>query len=100
MSQEELIEQLQRENEQLRQENAQLRAENRQFREQVEQLSRSLHELEGRGGKDSHNSSKPPSTDGYAQLDEEGARKRVARNREGKRVIEALHAVWSRLPMK
>ena len=67
MSQEEQIEQLQRENGKLRQENAQLRAENQQLREQVGQLGTRLHELEGRVSKDSHNSSKPPSTDGYAK---------------------------------
>ena len=60
MSQEELIEHLQKEN-------GQLRAENQQLREQVEQLGTRLHELEGRVAKDSHNSSKPPSTDGYAK---------------------------------
>src|SRR5947209_7947004 len=60
MSQEELIEHLQKEN-------GQLRAENQQLREQVEQLGSRLHELEGRVAKDSHNSSKPPSTDGYAK---------------------------------
>jgi transposase len=67
MSQEEQIEHLQRENGKLRQENAQLRVENPQLREQVGQLGTRLHELEGRVAKDSHNSSKPPSTDGYAK---------------------------------
>src|SRR5437588_11399695 len=67
MRQEEQIEQLQRENGKLQQENAQLRAENQQLREQVGQLGTRLHELEGRVSKDSHNSSKPPSTDGYAK---------------------------------
>ncbi len=60
MSQEELIEHLQKEN-------GQLRAENQQLREQVEQLGTRLHELEGRVARDSHTSSKPPSTDGYAK---------------------------------
>ena len=67
MNPEERIEQLQQENGKLRQENGQLRAENQQLREQVEQLGLRLHELEGRLVKDSHNSSKPPSTDGYAK---------------------------------
>ena len=67
MNAEERIEHLQQENGKLRQENGQLRAENQQLREQVEQLGRRLHELEGRVAKDSHNSSKPPSTDGYAK---------------------------------
>src|SRR5437764_12516294 len=60
MSQEERIDHLQKENEQLR-------AENQQLRKQVEQLGTRLHELEGRVAKDSHTSSKPPSTDGYAK---------------------------------
>ncbi len=63
----EIIEELQAENAQLREQNGQLRAENRQLREQVEQLDTRLHELEGRVAKDSQNSSKPPSTDGYAR---------------------------------
>jgi transposase len=67
MNAEELIEHLQQENGKLRQENGQLRAENQQLREQVEQLGRRLHELEGRVAKDSHNSSNPPSMDGYAK---------------------------------
>jgi len=67
MSQEEMIEQLQRENEKLRQENAHLRVENHSLQEQVEELRRQVHELKGRVGKDSHNSSKPPSSDGYAK---------------------------------
>src|SRR5947199_10049437 len=60
MSQEAPIEHLQKEK-------GQLRAENQQLREQVEQLGRRLHELEGRVARDSHTSSKPPSTDGYAK---------------------------------
>src|SRR6184192_544160 len=67
MNAEELIEQLQKENGMLREENGQLRAENQQLWEQVAQLGMRLHELEGRVAKDSSNSSKPPSTDGYAK---------------------------------
>jgi hypothetical protein len=67
MDSEELIEQLQQENGKLQEENGQLRAENQQLRKQVEQLGLRLHELEGRLSKDSHNSSKPPSMDGYAK---------------------------------
>ena len=67
MSREEIIEELQAENALLRQQNAQLAAENQQLREQVEQLSTQVHELKGRVDKDSHNSSKPPSTDGYTK---------------------------------
>src|SRR5438477_11466514 len=67
MSMKGIIEELQAENVQLREQNAQLIAENHQLREQVEQLGMRLHELEGRVAKDSHNSSKPPSTDGYAK---------------------------------
>jgi transposase len=46
---------------------AQLEAENAALREQVSQLQARLAELEGRVGKDSHNSSKPPSSDGLAR---------------------------------
>jgi transposase len=67
MSLEEIIEELQAENALLRQQNAHLAAENQQLREQVDQLSTQVHELKGRVDKDSHTSSKPPSTDGYAK---------------------------------
>src|SRR5438128_3659477 len=67
MSREEIIEELQAENALLRQQYAQLASENQHLREQVEQLSTQVHELKGRVDKDSHNSSKPPSSDGYAK---------------------------------
>src|SRR6516162_4005896 len=41
-----------------------LRAENAALREQVQALLARVQELEGRLAKDSHNSSKPPSSDG------------------------------------
>jgi transposase len=79
MSQEEIIEQLQKENEKLREENAQLRVENQDLCGQVEQLSKQVHELKGRVDKDSHTSHKPPSTDGYAK------KKRSLREKSGKK---------------
>jgi len=45
-------------------ENALLRAENARLREQVEALGMLVHELQARLAKDSHNSGKPPSSDG------------------------------------
>lgn len=59
--------QLAAENARLKVEHTQERAEKQQLGEQAEQLSTRVHELEGRVAKDSHNSSKPPSTDGYAK---------------------------------
>src|SRR5437660_12408321 len=67
MRMKEIIEELRAENAQLREQNGQLRAENQQLREQMEQVGTRLHELLGRVAKDSSNSSKPPSTDGYAK---------------------------------
>jgi transposase len=49
---------------------AQLEAENAALREQVTVLAERLHELEARLAKDSHNSSKPPSSDGLARRTE------------------------------
>lgn len=46
---------------------AELEAENAVLREQVTVLAARLHELESRLAKDSHNSSKPPSSDGLAR---------------------------------
>src|SRR5436309_9602014 len=48
-------------------ENAELGGEKQRLQEQVEELSIQVHELLGRVAKDSSNSSKPPSTDGYAK---------------------------------
>lgn len=45
-----------------------LRALVRQLRGEVEKLQAKVQELEGRGAKNSHNSSKPPSSDGLAKL--------------------------------
>ena len=44
--------------------NAELEAENAALREQVRALLERVQELEARGAQDSHNSSKPPSSDG------------------------------------
>jgi len=56
-----------RENDQLRQENSQLRQEQAHVQEVVAELTERLKQLEARVGKDSHNSSKPPSSDGFKE---------------------------------
>jgi transposase len=70
MKAEEHIAQLEAENAALREQVSQLLgyvAENTVLREQVSQLQARLAELERRLAKDSHNSSKPPSSDGQAR---------------------------------
>src|SRR2546421_2471355 len=52
---------------QLEQENAQRRSELAEAHQQIAQLAERLHHVEGRLAKDSHNSSKPPSSDGPAR---------------------------------
>jgi transposase len=54
-------------------------AENAQLHELVKKLSERVHELEGRVGKDSRTSHKPPSSDGYAK------KTRSLRQRSGKK---------------
>src|SRR5215470_10585667 len=61
---------------------AALTAENAALREQVQTLAARVQELEGRLAKDSHNSSKPPSSDGLRRkpksLREKSGKKRGA----------------------
>src|SRR5258708_34115626 len=59
-------------------ENARLRADYATLREQVAGLLERVQVLEGRLAKDSHNSSKPPSSDGLAR------KTRSLRRRSGK----------------
>jgi len=49
---------------QLEQENAELRAQLAEAYQQITQLAERLQRVEGQVAKDSHNSSKPPSSDG------------------------------------
>ena len=58
---------------------ATLKAENARLREQVETLGALVQELQGRLAKDSHNSSKPPSSDGL------GRKTRSLRKKSGKK---------------
>src|SRR5260370_42173404 len=67
MTAEERIAQLESENAALRAENAALREERTILVQQMEHLRVGLEEVEGRLAKDSHNSSKPPSSDGPAR---------------------------------
>jgi transposase len=60
-------------------ENTQLKAENVALREQVQTLLARVRDLEARLGKDSHNSSKPPSSDGL------GRKTRSLRRKSGKK---------------
>jgi transposase len=60
-------------------ENALLKTENAALREQVTVLAARVQELEARLAKDSHNSSKPPSTDGL------GRKTKSLRRRSGKK---------------
>jgi transposase len=48
-------------------EKAELASEKQRLQSRVEELSMQVHDLLGRAAKDSSNSSKPPSTDGYAK---------------------------------
>jgi transposase len=63
-------------------ENACLSAENRVLQEQVATLAAQVQELQARLAKDSHNSGKPPSSDGLAR---KPSRSKSLRQRSGKR---------------
>src|SRR5215831_16004787 len=60
-------------------ENALLRADNARLREQVEALGALVQELQARLAKDSHNSGKPPASDGL------GRKTRSLRKKSGKK---------------
>jgi transposase len=67
MTAEERIAELETELARERAKSAQLEAENTQLRQQMEQVLARLSEVEGRLAKDSHNSSKPPASDGLSR---------------------------------
>jgi hypothetical protein len=58
---------------QLEQENAELRAKLAQACQQITQLTDQLQRVQGQLAKDSHNSSKPPSSDGESAQAQESA---------------------------
>jgi hypothetical protein len=62
---------------------AQLEAQNAALLEQVQALVARVHELEGRLAKDSHNSSKPPSSDGPAQRKPKSLRQKSGKSPGG-----------------
>lgn len=73
---------------------AQPEAENAALREKVNRLQARLAELVGRQAKDSHNSSKPPSSDGLAKKTHSWSASRAARRAEGSRVIPVTPCNW------
>jgi transposase len=76
----ELVEELRKRlHEKIQEAAEQAEAEKQRQQEQIEVLSEQVHELEGRVAKNSSNSSKPPSTDGYAK------KKRSLRQPSGKK---------------
>jgi transposase len=85
MTAEERITQLKKELAEERAKTARLQAENEQLHSSMERLQRRLQEVEARLAKDSHNSSKPPSSDGPGRKPVLTA-KRVRNHREDKKV--------------
>jgi transposase len=63
----EALEHLQQAHSQLQRENDQLRQENTQLRHVVADLMERIKQLEAQAAKDSHNSSKPPSSNGFKE---------------------------------
>ncbi len=59
------IQQLQKENAGLEKENASLEKENGELKKEIEELNNQINSLREQLKKDSHNSSKPPSSDGF-----------------------------------
>src|SRR5260370_8659415 len=76
------FEELQEAQTQVLRENDQLRQENAQMREVVEELLERIKQLEARAAKDSHNSSKPPSSNGFQ---EPGRKTKSLRGKSGKK---------------
>jgi transposase len=86
---------------------AELEAENAALREQVMVLAERLQELEARLAKDSHNSSKPPSSDGLARrtksLRRRSGRKpggQIGHHRETLRLVATPDAVVEHWPAR
>jgi transposase len=75
------------------QENVQLKIENAKLRAQVEELSRRLKILEDKLAKDSHNSSKPPSSDGYKRSPKKRSLKKASDKQSGGQAEHPGHAL-------
>ena len=74
------------------QENIQLKIELAKLQAQVEELTRRLKILESQMAQDSHNSSKPPSSDSYKRSPKKRSLKKTSDKKSGGQVDHLGHA--------